>query len=58
MAGGLKFGFSQDVIDHNVKLLVDQGRTPEKAKSIAENYAESSRTKLDKAKERREANGG
>jgi len=57
MAAGLKFGFSQDVIDHNVKLLIDNGRSPDKARKIAENYAESSKAKLDKAKEKREANG-
>jgi len=56
MASGLKFGFSQEVIDHNIKLLIDQKRSPDKARRIAESYAQSSKDKLNKAKERREAN--
>ena len=54
MAGGLKFGFSSDVVNHNIQLLIDNGRTPDKARQIAENYASASKKKLVKAKEKRE----
>ena len=55
MSGGLKFGFSQEVITYNIQLLMDAGRSPDKARQIAENYATASEKKLAKAKSRRDS---
>lgn len=46
----LRFGFSEEVVKHNINILVDSGRSRDTAERIAKNYAESSKKKHDKAK--------
>lgn len=45
--GKLKYGFSASVIEENKNALIADGKSPEEAETIAKQYAETSRKKLE-----------
>jgi len=58
MARSLKFGFSEEVIEENVKILKDMGRSDSDARRLAEQHAKLSKKKLDRARDKRNQRSG